>query len=389
MGTRALGWGLIALGAALGAAILLWLATTLATGDLEAGGFALGLIPVVLFVLPLVGAGWYFLSRAQVEVGETADFERRQRIFEADKLFSERLRDELTRQARRLDGAAPRALPSGSRATVARVRTRLDDLAEVVGASYDESAWYGSVRLQLDDEAMLRRYDDLLLESTRRLDREIDGLSGASAAGTAAAAVSVLEAAVTNIQTQLQQREDLLWRGQRPPEVAPLERLRLSASRHHGLGALGELAVGDAVTYEQTDYLVEARLTYFSQGQSWFTFLLRDGGERWLRVVPATSALALLVPTTETPAGTPETFQLAGTLYRRVEFGTASVTLQTSSSTDAGIVVDYASYRSSSGHEVALLERWPDGARAFLGIEIFADEVEVWSRRRAESLKEE
>lgn len=64
---KTIGLILIIVGLVLGLAATGWLGTTLATGALGAGGFALGLALMALVILPFLGFGIFFLVRGAAE----------------------------------------------------------------------------------------------------------------------------------------------------------------------------------------------------------------------------------------------------------------------------------------------------------------------------------
>src|SRR5581483_7465989 len=72
----------------------------------------------------------------------------------------------------------------------------------------------------------------------------------------------------------------------------------LQASPRAGSMALEALEVGDAVTYEESDYVVEGLATGFSDGQTWkLAHLVPSGGgstEHWLSVAPGGLDVAYL-----------------------------------------------------------------------------------------------
>src|SRR5262249_51549026 len=153
--TRAWGLGLMALGGALGALLVLWLLVTAVGGDLRGGGFVLGLVLVVVGALALMGAGYFLVRRGAAEAQSDATFEARRRGFEGARVFRQQAAADLRGVAARLDGREPAA--------------RLTELAAAVAAApRDESAWYESDPLADADLATLRRYEDTLQADSDR-----------------------------------------------------------------------------------------------------------------------------------------------------------------------------------------------------------------------------
>src|SRR5688572_22351688 len=127
--SRGLGLGLIVLGAVLGALVVLWLVVNAAGGQLQAGGFVLGLIVMAVLALPPIGAGLVMVRRATAEQAEHERFERRRQVLEADQMFRTTIARDLRQVDRRLS-----EMPERSASTVraaARVRDLIDDVEQV------------------------------------------------------------------------------------------------------------------------------------------------------------------------------------------------------------------------------------------------------------------
>jgi DNA-directed RNA polymerase subunit RPC12/RpoP len=77
---KTIGLILIFAGLAIGLVGTSWLGTTLATGSLGPGGFALGLALLVLVVLPFIGFGVFFLVRGAAESRDMARVAQERRL---------------------------------------------------------------------------------------------------------------------------------------------------------------------------------------------------------------------------------------------------------------------------------------------------------------------
>jgi hypothetical protein len=367
---RAVGLGLIGLGVVLGGLVVLWLITTAAAGELRGGGFVLGLMLAAILGLPPAAAGYYVLQRNRQEELETREFVGRRRVLEEDRLFRARIAGEARQQAERLESLA-RGDPQLSRAAA-----RLGQVAgDLQGPGYDQAAWYEAVRLADDDVAALRQYDNLISERLRRIARQVDALE----LGRQVDPAEVL-GAVHGWERDLDRRLELL-RGERAPSVAAGE--LLSADEPvRWLDAIAALARGDAVTYEESDYLVEVTVTYFASGRTWKLHRLgAESARRWLYVAPGALALAMLQPSDPIASDGAAELALGGTTYRLDEQGAASVTVD-SAVGQQRLTIDYWHYTAPSG-ELYWLERWPDGPRAYQGSPIPARRLEVWPAERS------
>jgi hypothetical protein len=361
---RAWGLGLIALGGAVGLLLLLWLLVTAASGELRAGGFVLGLVLVAVLALPLLGGGYYLLQRSATEAQAAARFEARRRLLEGDRLF----RQQTAATLRQLAEQAART------AQETAVAERLQALAaRIEQARRDEVAWYEASPLADDDLPLVRRFDDALQAETDRLAELL------ARAGRGEPVAGELEALLDRWERTYRQREALLVSGRRAPAVAP-EALLRARPPTRGAAALGALALGDAVTVDFEDYLVQGVVSYFAEGRTWRLFILRDGDtERWLWSAPGGLSWAVLEPLATAPAPGAPQLEAEGVSLALVESGSATADLVTVGGTEQGIPVDYWRY-TGPDRRLAWVERWPRETRAGVGRETFPEAIAVWPR---------
>jgi Domain of unknown function (DUF4178) len=347
---RTLGYSLLGGAILLALLMVAWLAVSGARG----GGIVLGLILLVVLAGPLGVAGLIVLGRQPAEAAAEAAFASKRRVLDSDRLFRREMAPEL-RQVARQPGL---------------LSARLEDLAaDLERSTYDSPEWYDAVQLGDDDVQALKRYEDLVWDRVRLLrDRASGG-----------AAPAELQEATRELEQALDQRRDLLVRGRRAPGVAPSALLRAGAPAR-GLEAIQRLGVGDAVTSDGVDYVLEGLATYFAEGQTWKLAHLTPAGpgqsERWLYVGPAGLELAAL-DEAEPPAGNDQAVPFQGRELPRVAGGTATVDVDSQAGLARGVLVTFARYAAHSA--MALVERWPDGAtHAYVGPCIKASDLEVW-----------
>jgi hypothetical protein len=347
-GSRALGIGLLAGGIGIAVLMLIWLAVSGAAG----GGIVLGLLLLFVLAGPLIGAGLFVLSQQKTEAVAAAEFASKRQVLEADRLF----RRELAADLRQL-------------ATRPYVPTdRVSELAQdLERKAYDSPEWYDTVHLTDSQISLLRRYDDLAWERVRRLQSD-------DAAPTAQVAD-----AVRDLQATLDQRRDLLLRGREAPAAAPSSILRAGEPRRDS-AALTDLAVGDAVTFEDQNYVVEGVATYFAQGQTWKLAHLAPSGpnasDRWLYVAPAGLEAAVLDDLPQAAVGA-STLAVDGTSLALDGSGSATVDVASKAGSARGVLVSYSRYRA--GASLGLFEHWPDGtSHAYAGQLLRAGDLEVW-----------
>jgi hypothetical protein len=359
--TRAWGLGLVALGAVLGGLLVLWTLTQLLGGQLRPGGFVLFLVLLAVIVVPLVGGGYYLMRHSAAEAVETSRFQARQRVLEGDRLFRADAAASLQRIAERL---------GAGRADQAAAAARLRSLATSVAQTRrDEAAWYESSPLADEDLPTLQRYEDALQVESDRL--------AELAARPDAADGAAITAAIDRWERAYRYREALLVRGRRRPGVTP-EALLRARTPTRGAAALNALTLGDAVTVDFEDYLVQGVLSYFAEGRTWRVFILRDGDvERWLWSAPGGLTWAVLEPVDAAPAAGAASIEVESVALALAESGSATVDLTTVAGAERGVAVDYWRY-TGPDRRLGWVERWPRETRAAVGRETFPDSIDVW-----------
>ncbi|MBV9328056.1 MAG: hypothetical protein JO352_30445 [Chloroflexi bacterium] len=341
-GGRALGTGLL-VGA--GGIVLLLLAWLL-VGGVGGGGIVLLLLLMLILAGPLAGAGWYILSRQPEEQRAEVAFLRKQRILDSDRVFRAQ-----TAAALR-DLAADPALPER------QLRSLADELQD---ATHGSAAWQDLVQLDDSGSETLRRYDDLVRQRVRRLrDDPRNAQQG-----------------LRELRQAVDQREDLLVRGRVAPGVDPS--LLLTSDPAPALsGGLEQIGVGDAVSREAVNYVVENVASYFAEGQRWKLARLVPTGPgatvAWLYVGPQAMEIALL---DELPSAGDGPVTMSGHALPEVASGTAVADVTGGARTAEGVLVAYRRYRE--GRSFGLVEHWPDQtSRTYGGSLIDSSDLDVW-----------
>jgi hypothetical protein len=343
---QALGYGLLPGSAGLALLMLVWLLTSGA----EAGGIVLGLLLLFALASPLAAAGWIVLVRGRAERTEEQEFASKRRILDADRLF----RHELGKRLREL--AVTPGLPADK---LLRLAESVDD------ALTDESAWYDAVQLTDAQISVLTQYDDLVWERMAWL-RDHAG-EGPSA----------MSGAVGQLQQAIDQRMDLLVRGRAAPAVAPAALLQAEMVESEDFQSLG---IGDAVTYDGIDFVVEALATIFADGQTWKLAHVVPSGEsatdHWLSISLGGFELAWLDVTPGVEPGAKD-MVVGNTILAFVAERSASVQVATRAGSTPVVLVRTWTY--GSGRLVGQVQQWPDGAvHAYGGHAIKPHELEVW-----------
>jgi hypothetical protein len=300
--------------------------------------------------------GWYVLARATTDAVQERAFGSKQRVLAGDRQF----RAKLVIQLRQL--AVVPGFPGE------QLERMADELAP---AEHEEIARYDTIQLNDTQVAMLEQYDDLLWQRVRWLRDHADGRASASEA-------------VDQLQRSLDQRSDLLTRGRQAPSIAPS--ILLAAPARLGSAAVEALDVGDAVTFEGSDYVLESVATGFSDGQTWkLTHVVPSGAgatESWLSVAHGGLDVAWLESLAPTPL--PGTIQMLvqGASLPVAASRSAITRVSTSDGTTPGVLVRTWSYQA--GSLVGLVEQWPDSVvHAYGGRSVTPDPVQVWPASRS------
>jgi hypothetical protein len=347
----------------LGGIMLLWLLVSVVGGQLSPGGAVLGLLLAALLGLPLSAAGVFMLSRSGREAAEAEALRAQHRTLEADRLF----RADLARELRQGEARLRQLTGQG----VAQLADRVRDAAtSLERPAYDQAAWYQAVELKGIDLPQLQRYDDLLRGGVGALGLQIDRLERDDAALPAA------RRAFLDFERNLQARTELLL-GRRGPEIAPgglLDAVPVGEAR----APFASLRVGDAVSKDDDDYLVETSVSYFSRGEThWLHRLRAERGEVWLYVAPGALSLGWLQPVAspDLPAAT------------SLDRGGVSFTLEDTTLADADVLSSEGQsggsvtvWRYRAGEDRMLwVEQWESGPRAYEGPLIRPSDLDVWA----------
>jgi hypothetical protein len=361
MDDRVLGLGLMLVGAVLAAVGLAWLAVNAATGTLQAGGAVFGLFFLLLFILPVVVAGFWIVRRGAAREASSARFAERRRTLERDRIFRQTLLVQVRRAAELVEGRATEVTGEAG-SDLRRAASVLKGLSAEVAQPVSEADWLSARSVTADDMRDVERYDDLLLAGLRRIREEVQQPMGTGETGLARRTLDLARSA----ERQFSLRQDLLLRGRKLPRVSPLQLLG-GGLEDRGQVEPESLGPGGAVSYGSDNFLVTAHITYFAEGRTWHTLVLRgQDGERRLLIEPGATRALMLKPL---PDG-----RLGGSTEAG---GTASVSVDGLTGAAEGVVVDWRRTREGSG-QVGWWERWPEGERAFSGEEMTILGLKFW-----------
>lgn len=146
-------------------------------------------------------------------------------------------------------------------------------------------------------------------------------------------------------------------------------------------GVLG-LRPRDVVSYEGTDYVVESRFEYTSNGFTWYDYRLYDAGtdsQLWLSAEDDDGLeLAIYRPIEdwEPPASIGRGFNYDNVPYRVQEHGQALVEI--TGPQDKRTSVEYWDLSAAGGRKLISVERWGDEIEASLGEPIKEYELKLY-----------
>jgi hypothetical protein len=344
---RALGYGLLAGASGIAVLLIAWLIA----GGAQAGGVVLGLLLMFAISGPLAGVGWYMIGRGRDEQAGEQTFAEKRRILDADRLFRREL-------AARVHGLQSKlsAQHAGS----------LQLISDAVKRGVpDESAWYSAVQLDATQLAELKRYEDLAWEQVAWLH------------GQTAASDDTIREALRELQRVVDRHADLLLRARQPAPIAPAALLRATSPAADGLV---NIAPGDAVTRDGTDYVVDRIISSFADGQTAKLAHLAASGhgdaDAWLSISPGGLEVAWLHTVAAPGLGAPS--MVVDETMLKLEGSTASlVSIETSERSTSGVLVH--TWRYGADDCVAHVEQWPDGSVvAYAGDIIRPRELDIW-----------
>ncbi len=313
-------------------------------------------------------------------------YRERERRREADR----QLREELARQySAQLD----RLTDLQRRATSKALLSALDDM-ERAGlklqrfvdrlrtASYGYAGWFDTATVREAELEQLYAFDQMLAAGVERVSAGISGVAEAIDSGTAVEeAVEKLAGSVDDLNRRFDQRRDLLAEGRKVPPNELKEALAVAAPPSPVFQALADLKIEDALTYDDIDYLIVARVTYDVQGAVSYAYKLEDtGAERWLRVGPASNQAVLFdVVKYDVPMPPAQTLEVAGASFRQTEAGQAKAYIVGPGGRREGMA-EYWLYASDTGDQL-WIEKWGEEVRVHRGQPVDVDQIQTWPRK--------
>lgn len=321
-------------------------------------------------------------------------YRERERRREADR----ELRAELARQySAQLD----RLTDLQRRATNKALLSALDDMERaglklqrfidrVRTASYGYAGWFDAATVREAELEQLYAFDQMLTAGIERVAGDIDGVGEAVDAGPSTGsgrgtgveeAVETLAGTMDELNRRFDQRRDLLAEGKKVPPNELKEALEISVLPSPAFQALNDLKVNDALTYDDVDYVVVAKVTYDVRGGLAYAYQLEDTDtERWLRVGPAMDNAALFDVVDFVVSAPPaQVLEVAGESFQQTGEGQAKAYILGPGGRREG-VVDYWLFASDTGEQL-WVEEWGEEVRVHRGEAVDVDQIKVWPRK--------
>ncbi|WP_026487129.1 DUF4178 domain-containing protein [Caldanaerobius polysaccharolyticus] len=140
------------------------------------------------------------------------------------------------------------------------------------------------------------------------------------------------------------------------------------------------IQVGDIVTYDDIDYIVQQVLEYVEDGYRWYDYQIVDNDRSlWLGVDDDDGVkLAIYEEVYDLNVdGFPRTVSYKGIEYKRVEMGDAHVVARSDYAGDRVVNVRYADYVSVDGKKYLSLEEWNNEYEASIGYPIKQFQIKI------------
>ncbi len=149
----------------------------------------------------------------------------------------------------------------------------------------------------------------------------------------------------------------------------------------HEIGGVNmmNIPLGSIVSHFGTDYIVEGRLTYWEEGDTWITYMLVDGtNKRWLSVNEDEGLEVSLWDPIHLPLQNPppEMIEHQGQRFRMIERGEARISQDGKTGNKTGMEAEYFEYEGE-GDSLISVERWGSKLEASIGKVINPAELDI------------
>ena len=258
-------------------------------------------------------------------------------------------------------------------------------LARFQTAPRGYAGWFDSAQIVEEDLDALTQFDAALAGGVAQLKSAIDAIGAALKTKQGVEdAISACAELLDTLNTQFDQRENLLATGKKPTLdlfanlASPLQALKAKIQPPADFQALTNLKLNDAVSYDGTDFIVSGKITYNDAGETFWSLMLKDRSqERWLRVGPSEEISLCDEIKLSAPSPLPDSIEHSGSGFAKDISGTANVTVEGASGTRRGSV-EYGRFIAQNAR--LWLEDFGQGKRTMLGQTVDASDLKVYTR---------
>jgi hypothetical protein len=237
------------------------------------------------------------------------------------------------------------------------------------------AGWFDAAQIVESDLDQLTQFDSSLAAGVDELGKKLDAIGAAQKSKTGLDdAISDCADTLDALNAQYDLREQFVSLGKKPspqqqvarPTASPLDALEGKKAPPKELVSLADLKVNDAISFDNSDYVVAGKITYSVTGGSFWAYLLQDGGDKhWLRVGPGGETATCQEIKISVPSPSPESLQQDGQRFTRTDLGTATVMVEGAGGVKRGSV-SYARY-SASGNARLWVENFGTETRVMMG----------------------
>lgn len=258
-------------------------------------------------------------------------------------------------------------------------------LARFQTAPRGYAGWFDSAQIVEEDLDALTRFDAALVGGVAQLKGAIDNIGGALKAkegidDTISAAAVLLD----TLNTEFDQRENLLATGKKPTldmsadTGSPLAALDAQPRPDPSFQALTDLGISDAVSFDDTDFIISGKIAYNDAGKKFWSFALRDRSiVKWLRVGPGDQVAMCTEIKFPVASPPPDSVEYQGKKLMQDQSGTANVTVDGAGGTRRGSV-EYSIYLLNDSR--LWIEKFGPDTRSMFGQTVDASDLKVYKK---------
>ena len=318
-----------------------------------------------------------------LQIPEYVGYQAKERRRDADKLVRRQLAGKYDEQHTRLSRIMRQA-PLDYIVNLENLDQKLQRLiARLKTAPGGYAGWFDAGQIVEGDLDQLTQFDATLMEGVAAMKAALDKIAASMKTKEGVEdAIGDCADLLDKLNGQFDQREQFLSMGKKPSldlPTSPLAALKAKQAPSAQVVALSNLKMRDAVSFGGVDYIVGGKLTYSIQGESFWAFLLEDGGQKhWLRVGPDNEVAMCQETELDVASPFPDSIEHDNQSFALADTGTANVSVEGASGTKRGSV-KYARYAAQAGGRL-WVENFGTETRTMAGQTTDPSELKVYRR---------